>query len=162
MFLQKMKYQSIFFIWNLDFFIACEIVKTGLLASAILWNPFFTPTKEYILNRETESEIQGWTAKYSVVQTLVDAAASTRQIFGDPYFMKLRAYVLEGVFFTPAETEVATMELWGELIWAELRRWFDLTPSMKTLIHPPIWHVIYCDKIVIWPYAPPPFLHLFS
>jgi len=67
--------------------------------------------QEYILNRETESEIQGWTAKYSVVQTLVDAAASTRQIFGDPYFMKLRAYVLEGVFFTPAETEVATMEV---------------------------------------------------
>ena len=62
------------------------------------------------MNRETESEIRGWSAKYSVVQTLVDSASSTRQIFGDPYFMKLRAYSLEGVFFTPTETEVATME----------------------------------------------------
>jgi len=66
--------------------------------------------QEYILNRETESEIRGWSAKYSVVQTLVDSAAFTRQIFGDPYFMKLRAYSLEGVFYTPAETDVATME----------------------------------------------------
>ena len=62
------------------------------------------------MNRETESEVQGWTGKYSVIQTLVDSPASTRQVFGDPYFMKLRAYILEGVLFTPTETEVATME----------------------------------------------------
>jgi len=67
--------------------------------------------QEYILNRETESEVQGWTGKYSVIQTLVDVPASTRHVFGDPYFMKLRAYVLEGVLFSPTETEVATMEL---------------------------------------------------
>jgi len=67
--------------------------------------------QEYILNRETESEIQGWTIKYSVIQTLVDTPTTTRQVFGDPYFMKLRAYSLEGVFYSPTETEVATMEL---------------------------------------------------
>ena len=63
------------------------------------------------MNRATESEIQGWTGKYSVIQTMVDAPTLTRLTFGDPYFMKLRAYVLEGVFYTPTETEVATMEL---------------------------------------------------
>ena len=42
---------------------------------------------------------------------MVDAPTLTRLTFGDPYFMKLRAYVLEGVFYTPTETEVATMEL---------------------------------------------------
>ena len=67
--------------------------------------------QEYILNRGTESEIQGWTIKCSVIQTLVDTQSTTRQVFGDPYFMKLRAYTLEGVFYSPTETEVATMEL---------------------------------------------------
>jgi len=67
--------------------------------------------QEYIVNRETESEIQGWTAKYAVVNALVNTPETTRQVFGDPYFMKLRGYLLEGVFYHPTETEVATMEM---------------------------------------------------
>ena len=63
------------------------------------------------MNRETESEIQGWTAKYAVVNALVNTPETTRQVFGDPYFMKLRGYLLEGVFYHPTETEVATMEM---------------------------------------------------
>jgi len=67
--------------------------------------------QEYILNRETESEIRGWSAKYNVVNALVRAADTTRRIFGDPYFIKLRGYLMDGVFYHPTETEVATMEM---------------------------------------------------
>ena len=63
------------------------------------------------MNRETESEIRGWSAKYNVVNALVRAADTTRRIFGDPYFIKLRGYLMDGVFYHPTETEVATMEM---------------------------------------------------
>lgn len=76
--------------------------------SALRNHPGF---QEYIVNRETESEIRGWSAKYAVVNALVKAPELTRQVFGDPYFMKLRGYLLEGVFYHPTETEVATMEM---------------------------------------------------
>ena len=63
------------------------------------------------MNRETESEIVGWSAKYNVIKAMVQTPETTRRVFGDPYFIKLRAYLLDGVFYHPTETEVATMEM---------------------------------------------------
>lgn len=67
--------------------------------------------QEYILNRSTESEFEGWNAKFEIIKTMVEASQVTRNVFGDPYFVRLKGYILEGALFQSVETEVATMEM---------------------------------------------------
>jgi len=65
--------------------------------------------QEYLVNRSTESELDGWMAKYNLIKAMVDAP-STRNVFGDPFFLKLRGYVLDGPIYKETEMDVATME----------------------------------------------------
>uniref|UniRef100_A0A914UZ21 26S proteasome non-ATPase regulatory subunit 5 n=1 Tax=Plectus sambesii TaxID=2011161 RepID=A0A914UZ21_9BILA len=61
---------------------------------------------EHLLNRGTESEVNGRRTKYEIVKTLVDSTT-----IGDAFeaadVMKLRAYEKQGAFFVPIETQVA-------------------------------------------------------
>lgn len=61
---------------------------------------------EYILDRSTENTKEGKEGKFEIVKTLVESPTAM-DIFGTPYFMKLRAYHQDGPFFVQAESAVA-------------------------------------------------------
>ena len=61
---------------------------------------------EYLLNRSTENSKEGKEAKYNIVKTLVESP-TVQDIFGQPYFLKLKVYVREGPFYILTEAAVA-------------------------------------------------------
>lgn len=64
---------------------------------------------EYLLNRATENTKEGKEGKYDIVKTLVESP-TTAQIFGQPYFVRLKVYEREGPFYVQAEAAVAIEE----------------------------------------------------
>ncbi len=61
---------------------------------------------EFLLNRGTEKTKEGKEAKYNVVKTLVDSP-TTVDVFGQPYFVRLKVFEREGPFYIQAEAAVA-------------------------------------------------------
>ncbi|XP_074655352.1 26S proteasome non-ATPase regulatory subunit 5-like [Tubulanus polymorphus] len=61
---------------------------------------------EYLLNRSTEFDKRGKEMKYAIVRTLVDSPTA-QEIFGNPFYLRLREYANEGAFYVRAETQVA-------------------------------------------------------
>ncbi len=61
---------------------------------------------EYLLNRSTESTKEAKEEKYNVVQTLVESP-TVQEVFGQPYYTKLRLYEKEGPFYVLTEAAVA-------------------------------------------------------
>ncbi len=62
--------------------------------------------KEYLLNRSTEATKEGKEGKYHIVKTLTNSP-TVQEIFGQPYFIKLKTYENEGPFYVLAEAAVA-------------------------------------------------------
>ena len=61
---------------------------------------------EYLLNRSTENSKEGKEGKYNIVKTLVESP-TVQEVFGQPYYMKLKVYEREGPFYILAEAAVA-------------------------------------------------------
>ena len=61
---------------------------------------------EYLLDRSTEKFKEGKEAKFEIIRILVDSPTSM-DIFGRPFYMKLKQYVNEGPFFVQAQAQVA-------------------------------------------------------
>ncbi|KAL3871455.1 hypothetical protein ACJMK2_039451 [Sinanodonta woodiana] len=64
---------------------------------------------EYLLDRSTEQIKEGSEAKYEIVSILAESPTSG-DIFGQPYQVKLKAYVLQGPFYKRVQAEVAIDE----------------------------------------------------
>ncbi|XP_048415037.1 26S proteasome non-ATPase regulatory subunit 5 [Stegostoma tigrinum] len=65
---------------------------------------------EYIVDRSAEPDKPSKDAKFELVKTLVDSK-TTAEIFGNQYYLQLRAYLREGPYFVKA---VATVAVDGE------------------------------------------------
>ncbi|XP_048469638.1 26S proteasome non-ATPase regulatory subunit 5 isoform X4 [Rhincodon typus] len=65
---------------------------------------------EYIVDRSAEPDKSSKDAKFELVKTLVDSK-TTAEIFGNQYYLQLRAYLREGPYFVKA---VATVAVDGE------------------------------------------------
>ena len=61
---------------------------------------------EYILNRSTEKTKETKQSKFEIVKVLANSPTS-REIFGEPYYVKLTAHFKQGPFFVQVQSEVA-------------------------------------------------------
>ncbi|XP_013402299.1 26S proteasome non-ATPase regulatory subunit 5 isoform X1 [Lingula anatina] len=67
-------------------------------------HPGFT---EYLLDRSTETTKEGKDGKFEIVKTLVESPTAV-EIFGQPYFLRLRTYHKEGPYYVRTESSVAS------------------------------------------------------
>ncbi|XP_060078581.1 26S proteasome non-ATPase regulatory subunit 5-like [Ylistrum balloti] len=65
--------------------------------------PGFT---EFLLDRLTESTKEGKDGKYTLVKTLAESPFAANS-FGNPFYVKLKAYCVQGPYFIRAQAEVA-------------------------------------------------------
>ena len=66
----------------------------------------FPGFNEYLLDRSTEKAKEGKESKFEIVRTLAESP-TTQDIFGQPYFVQLKAYFLQGAFYVQTESQVA-------------------------------------------------------
>ena len=66
----------------------------------------FPGFNEYLLDRSTEKTKEGKESKFQIVKSLAESP-TTLNIFGQPYYVKLKAYFLQGPLYVQAETQVA-------------------------------------------------------
>lgn len=61
---------------------------------------------EYLLDRSTEKVKEGKDSKFEIIKVLADSPTTVEE-FGQPYYVKLKAYVLAGPYFVQTQSEVA-------------------------------------------------------
>lgn len=61
---------------------------------------------EYILDRSTEKVKEGKDVKFGIVKILAESP-TVADIFGQPFYVKLKALCLQGPFYVEAQSEVA-------------------------------------------------------
>ena len=66
----------------------------------------FPGFNEYLLDRSTEKTKEGKESKFQIVKSLAESP-TTLNIFGQPYYVKLKAYFLQGPLYVQTETQVA-------------------------------------------------------
>ena len=65
--------------------------------------------KEYLLDRAVETTKEAKEAKFEVVRVLAESP-TTRDVFGDPYYVQLMEFYRQGPFYVRAQAEVAFEE----------------------------------------------------
>ncbi len=88
----------------------CSVLSLFLSLALMPWgqhilndHPGFN---EYLLDRSTEKTKEGKEGKFDVVTVLVDSPTA-KDIYGTPYFMRLKEYHREGRFYIRTEAAVA-------------------------------------------------------
>ncbi|OWF54683.1 26S proteasome non-ATPase regulatory subunit 5-like [Mizuhopecten yessoensis] len=66
----------------------------------------FPGLTEFLLDRLTESTKEGKDAKHALVKTLAESPFAANS-FGNPFYVKLKAYCVQGPYFLRAQAEVA-------------------------------------------------------
>ena len=66
----------------------------------------FPGFNEYLLDRSTEKTKEGKESKFEIVKALAESP-TTLNIFGQPYYVKLKAFYLQGPLYVQTESQVA-------------------------------------------------------
>lgn len=66
----------------------------------------FPGLTEFLMDRLTESTKEGKDAKYELIKTLAESPFAAN-CFGNPFYVKLKAYCVQGPYFVRAQAEVA-------------------------------------------------------